>query len=133
VYVKLADVEAVCVESGAIDCASVQDSVYSEILGIPIALLGFGAYLAILGLFLLEERAALVTAYGRTLLFGMTLFGVVYSGYLSYIEGFVLKKWCLWCVSSAILMVGLFVIATTRVVSSFEEEEDEPDEEDVTT
>lgn len=115
-YVKLADKEALCVSSGSIDCFGVQNSAYSEFLGIPIALLGLGAYVTILGLFLLEDRLALLVDYGLILLFSITLFGVVYSAYLTYIEGFVLEKWCLWCVASAVLMVGLFGVSATRFV-----------------
>ena len=46
----------------------------------------------------------------------MTLFGLVFSGYLTYREVFTLQEICEWCVSSAVLMVILFVLATTRYV-----------------
>src|SRR5690606_26540997 len=108
-YVKVADKAAICAATQTIDCEGVQNSVYSEILGIPIAILGLGAYLSILGIFVLENRVSFLATYGKTLLFSFTLFGVLYSGYLTYIEGFVLEKWCMWCVASAITMLGLFV------------------------
>ncbi len=117
-YVKLADKEAICTNTGAIDCFGVQNSAYSEFLGIPIAVLGLGAYLTIFGLLWLENSVELLIDYGQIMLFSITLFGVVYSGYLTYIEGFVLEKWCLWCVASALLMVGLCGVATTRFIRS---------------
>ncbi|NDJ84813.1 MAG: hypothetical protein GYB66_02905, partial [Chloroflexi bacterium] len=48
-YTKLSDTDVICTSSGSIDCAGVQDSVYSEIAGVPIALLGLGAYVTIFG------------------------------------------------------------------------------------
>lgn len=129
-YVKLSDGEALCLASGNIDCHSVQTSSYSEIMGVPISLLGLGAYLTMLGIFLFEDRIQFLADYGLTLLFSMTLFGVAYSGYLSYVEGFVLKKWCLWCVASAFLMLGLFILSATRLMRSFAEFEDDEEEDD---
>lgn len=128
-YVKVADKEAVCVKTNTFDCNSVQTSAYSEMLGIPVAFIGLAAYGTMLGILLLERRVSLVQEYSRVLLFAMTLFGVVYSAYLTYIEAFVLEKWCLWCVASALLMVGLFVLSLTRVMNSFSDDEFEDDEE----
>lgn len=121
-YVKLADKEVICAATETIDCGAVQNSIYSSILGIPIAILGLGAYLSILGIFALEDRIGFLGEYGRVMLFSMTLFGTVYSGYLTYIEGFVLNKWCMWCVASAITMVSLFVVSMIRVMQFFNEE-----------
>jgi uncharacterized membrane protein len=129
-YVKLSDGEAICLATDKIDCHSVQTSSYSEILGIPISLLGLGAYVTMLGIFVLEDRIQFLADFGLTILFSMTLFGAVYSGYLSYVEGFVLEKWCLWCVASAFLMLGLFILSATRLQRSFAEFEDFDDEED---
>lgn len=123
-YVKLADKEAICAATETIDCGAVQNSIYSEILGIPIAILGLGAYLSILAVYVLEDRIEFLREYGRVLLFSMALFGTVYSGYLSYIEGFVLHKWCLWCVASALTMLSLFVVGIVRVLQFFNEEEE---------
>ncbi|MBI5931642.1 MAG: vitamin K epoxide reductase family protein [Chloroflexi bacterium] len=130
-YVKIADKEAVCVKSTTFDCASVQTSAYSELVGIPVAYLGLAAYATMLTVLLLETRVNLVKDYSRLLLFAMTLFGVVYSAYLTYIEAFVLDKWCLWCVSSALLMVGLFVISLVRVMDSFNEFDELEDDEEL--
>ncbi len=129
-YVKLADTEAICVATETIDCAGVQNSVYGEIMGIPISFLGLGAYLFIAALFFLEDRLTLVADYSRTLLFSTTLFGFVYSGYLTYIEGFVLHKWCLWCVASAVLMTGLFALSSVRLMRGFDDFDDDEFEDD---
>lgn len=130
-YVKVADKEAVCVKTTTFDCNSVQTSAYSEMLGISVAFIGLAAYGTMLALLLLERRISLVGEYSRLILFAMTLFGVAYSGYLTYIEAFVLEKWCLWCVSSALLMVGLFVLSLTRLMDSFNTDEEFEDDEEL--
>lgn len=122
-YTTFADEEIICVDSGQLDCNAVQSSAYSEVFGIPVAALGLGAYITFFLLLALDGRIDFITMYGRTIMFMLTLFSVIYSGYLTYIEAFVLEKWCQYCVASAILMVGLFVISTIRAWS-VEDEED---------
>ena len=78
-------------------------SSYAELLGIPVALLGVLTYLALLGTAMLiwrrlyEDLASLVQ-------FFLAAIGVAFSGYLTYIELFVLRAICPWCVLSAILI-----------------------------
>ena len=122
-YTTLADKELICVESGQLDCNAVQSSAYSEAFGIPVAALGLGAYVTFFLLLVLDGRIDFMTIYGPTILFMLTLFGVIYSAYLTYIEAFVLEKWCQYCVASAILMVGLFIISAIRAWSVEDEEE----------
>lgn len=124
-YVKVTDTSVICAETETIDCGAVQNSIYSEILGIPVAILGLGAYLTIFAIYALEDRIAFLSEYGRVLLFSIGLFGVVYSGYLTYIEGVVLHKWCLWCVASALTIVGLFGVSLVRVMRFFSDEDDD--------
>lgn len=124
-YVKLADKEVICAATATIDCNAVQNSTYSEIMGIPISVFGLGAYLTIFALFALENRVEFVTEYGKTLLFSITLFGVLYSGYLTYVEAFRLEQWCLWCVASAVTIVGLFGVSLTRLLRSMNDEDED--------
>lgn len=114
---KLADTELVCAETSSLDCNAVQSSAYSEIAGIPISVLGLGAYAAFLVLLVFENTIQIITDYGRMVMFAMALFGVVYSGYLTYIEAYVLEKWCQYCIVSALLMVGLFIISAIRALN----------------
>lgn len=93
-------------------CEKVQTSRYARFLGIPVALLGLGAYvtmfvLAMLGLqprFARERWVALA-------LFGVSAVGVVFSAYLTYLEAFVIHAWCQWCVISAILVTMIFLLS----------------------
>src|SRR5258708_28441123 len=75
-YIKLAHVEAIC--RGVGDCEAVNSSVYAEIGGVPIALLGLGAYLAILALLMLEPRVSTLRDYAPLAIFGLALTGTLY-------------------------------------------------------
>jgi uncharacterized membrane protein len=90
-------------------CSQVQKSQYSLLLGVPVALIGLLGYIAILGSLLApqSERTIFVTT---TLVLG----GFGFSLYLTYRELFTLHKICEWCVSSAVLMTLLTILAIWR-------------------
>jgi uncharacterized membrane protein len=111
-WVKITHQEAFCGGSG--ECATVANSPYSEIFGIPIAILGLGAYLVIIGLHILESRSKLWLQNAPLLIFGMTLAGTIYSAYLTYLEIWVIYAICPYCVLSAVVMTLLMIIALIR-------------------
>jgi uncharacterized membrane protein len=111
--IKLAHVEAIC--RGVGDCEAVNSSVYAQIGGIPIALLGLGAYLAILALLVLEARISVLHDYAPLAIFGLALTGTLYSAYLTYVELFVLHAVCPYCVTSALLITGIFILSVVRL------------------
>jgi uncharacterized membrane protein len=112
---ELTDITTVCIESGAFNCDVVQNSVYSKVMGIPIAVLGSVTYVVLGTLTLLEGRVGLLREYGTALVFAITLFGFLYSGWLTYIEFFQLKALCPWCLVSAALMTALFIVSGLRL------------------
>ena len=85
----------------AVDCGLVQNSVYAKLLGIPVAIVGLGGYLAIL------------------LVFGMALFGFLFTLYLTWAELFRLQTVCTWCLTSAAFMTLVFIIAIIRLIQHF--------------
>ena len=115
-YVKIVNSQVYCGTSG--QCETVNSSRFSELGGIPIAYLGLGAYIVILALLILETRGALWKENSPLALFGISLVGVIYSAYLTYIEIAVLHAICPYCVVSAIAMLLLFVIAIIRLVQA---------------
>jgi uncharacterized membrane protein len=107
--------KALC--SGVGDCETVNNSAYAEISGIPIALLGLGMYLALLALSVYGRRADPGGVPTVALaVFGISLAGVLYSAYLTYIELAVLHATCPWCVTSAILITLIFGLALRDVM-----------------
>lgn len=99
-----------CAASGN-PCEVVQTSIYSHVFGIPVSLLGAIGYVLILGTLLARDGNLM-----RTLTLGISLFGIVFSGYLTYREAFTLNEYCEWCLGSAFLMLLTFVVAVARYV-----------------
>jgi uncharacterized membrane protein len=108
VYVHYADVDPVC--NIAHGCHKVQTSAYAKLAGIPVALLGLIGYVAILAALLAPGEGARMAAA----LFALVGFG--FSMYLTYRELFTIDAICQWCVLSAILMTGLAIVCTWRLL-----------------
>lgn len=91
-------------------CETVQSSSYSTIGPIPIAMLGMGMFAALLALALLRLRGpAIVSAeHASIAAWAMLLTGILYYGYLTYVELFVLNAICQWCVASSLVALALF-------------------------
>ncbi len=113
---KISSNDRMCLGSG--DCATVNYSSYSEIYGIPIAVVGMGAYLLILVIHFFETRWRPVKKNGTLLIFGLSLVGVLFSVYLTYIEFFVIFAVCPFCFASAFFMLFIFLIAIIRLVKN---------------
>ncbi len=98
-------------------CETVNSSPYAEIGGIPIALLGAGAYIVILGMLYMEDRSPFWRDNGPLGIFVVSLAGTLYSAYLTYIEVAVIHAICLYCVVSAIAMTVVFALTLMRLIS----------------
>jgi uncharacterized membrane protein len=116
-WIKIANDKAYCLQ-GVGDCWTVNTSKYSSIYGIPVSVFGIIGYALILFVFLQEDRIAFLKRNGLNILFGLTLFGLAYSIYLTYIELFVIYAICPFCVISAAAMVGLFGLTLYRLVKT---------------
>lgn len=98
------------------DCDVVNNSVYSQLFGVPVSAIGLVGYLALLGL----AVAALWTHGGArhqilllTLL--LSLGGVGFSAYLTYLEIYVIEALCSWCVASAVVIMLFFLVSALAV------------------
>ena len=90
-------------------CETVAASVYSEVLGIPVAVWGVAFSLVLVGCSLAwwrrADRRVLLLAYGLLLL------GTLGVAYLTYLELFVIHAICAWCVGYAVTVVASLVVA----------------------
>lgn len=114
-YVKLTETPMICAAEGAFDCGTVQNSVYAELYGVPIAYLGLAVNIFILGLLAAEPRVEFLRTNGPLLLFGVVLFATLYSGYLIYLQGVVLDAWCMWCLAHEAYIFALLIVTGLRV------------------
>ena len=108
-FYKAGFIETLACGTGS--CETVQQSPWAKFLGLPVAVWGVGYYL---GVFALSFAGTLPRwADSRRLalaLLVLTTWGVVFSGYLTYLELFVIHAICRYCVVSAILAVVLFAL-----------------------
>lgn len=114
-YVKLTEVPMVCVGGGVFNCEVVQNSVYSRLLGIPIAWLGFAVYITLGAILVLEDRIAFLREYGITLFFGINLFAWLFSMWLVYVQFVLLQALCPWCLTHETIITVLFVVSVIRL------------------
>ena len=110
-YVETQAVPAICGPVG--DCNAVQSSPYARLFGVlPIGVLGAVGYLAILAAWLWGRlRSDRLATYAPLALFSMSLFGVLFSVYLTYLEPFVIGAVCAWCLTSAVIMTLLMLLS----------------------
>jgi uncharacterized membrane protein len=112
---KLTSNNSMCLGSG--DCSTVNSSPYSQVYGIPVALIGVLGYAAILAFLLLKDRAGKFFQENSLLaVFGLTVTGFVFTLYLIYLEIFVIRALCPFCITSQITMTILFIITIIRLV-----------------
>lgn len=104
---------ALCVGFGG--CEAVQTSRFAMVGALPVAVIGLAGFVAMLAvaiLRLVRRDASLDLA-----LFGMSLAGTLYVGYLTYLEVFVLGAICPWCVTAALCAVVIFAVVAREVLS----------------
>lgn len=106
-YVKLAGELPACAVLGG--CDRVNTSIYSEFMGVPVAVFGaIGSAMvtaAAIGWWRHSSRRSLLTAY----VLGLASLPVL--AYLTYLELFVIHAVCVWCVAYGLTLVAGWVIA----------------------
>ncbi|MCL6554494.1 MAG: vitamin K epoxide reductase family protein [Firmicutes bacterium] len=93
------------------DCATVAASPYARFLGVPTALWGLAAYLAVGGVAAAVAWGRTVPAWLPLLALGLAVFGVIFSLYLLWVQLAVLRAVCSWCAASDALWAILLVLA----------------------
>lgn len=114
-YVEITHTEAVCGPVG--DCNVVQQSPYARLFNLlPIGVLGVLGYLMILFCWTLSQYGPIrwrrLTTYCA---FILSLSGVIFSFYLTFLEPFVIGATCAWCIASAIIITLIFWAATGEI------------------
>jgi uncharacterized membrane protein len=98
----------------------VQQSEYAYLFGIiPIGVLGVLGYLAIGFVWILTiSGPAYLRNISTMVLWGLALFGTLFSIYLTILEPFVIGATCAWCLSSALIMTFLLWVSTPLFMQS---------------
>ena len=92
-------------------CDVVRVSQWASLFGLPTPIFGVIFYLSIL--VLLGVRLFFPQYQTVLLRYGQMLFGVVgfiESAYLTFIQAFVIRSFCTWCLISAVAATGIFTV-----------------------
>jgi uncharacterized membrane protein len=111
---KVTSNNSMCLGSG--DCSTVNASKYSEVNGIPVAVIGVLGYAAILAVHYFENRNRFFKQNGTLIIFGMALTGFLFTLWLIYVEVAILRALCPFCVTSQTAMTLIFIIAVIRLI-----------------
>jgi uncharacterized membrane protein len=111
-FVEAANASPSCGPVG--DCGAVQNSKYAILFGVlPIGILGLAGYFAILSAWLVRQFGpASLNKWSDLAIWGFCIFGVLFSAYLTFLEPFVIGATCMWCITSAVLMILLLWVTT---------------------
>jgi len=101
------------------DCDVVNRSAYAQLMGLPTASWGLLQYVTLLCLIVwqaLVRPAPKLTILG---IFGLSLSGMLFSGYLTYVEVAVIHAICMWCMASAVLITLIFILSLRMIYFEF--------------
>lgn len=91
-------------------CDDVVRSEFSKFFGVPVEILGMIYYASVAAaysvFYFYSGLAVPLAVFG---LFGLTSFSFLFSLYLTFIQAFNLKQWCVWCLASAGLSSFIFL------------------------
>jgi uncharacterized membrane protein len=98
-----------CPDTGIINCGKVTTSSYSEVFGVPLAVLGLGYFLTmfVLQLPVFWRSKLVLVRWGR---FVLSALGIPMVFWLIYAELFLLNSICLYCSVVHVLTILLFVL-----------------------
>ena len=96
------DETSFCLTGGG--CDIIKSSAYSRIYGIPVPVLGLIGYMVIWILTFLKFDKSNIK-----LIYFISVVGLSFSIYLTYIEVFILKALCSFCIISAVVMLAIFI------------------------
>jgi uncharacterized membrane protein len=124
-YIEITASTAVCGPLG--DCNAVNTSSYARLFGVlPIGVMGLIGYIAILTAWLWGRfRSDKLASSMPLILFGLSLFGTLFSISLTYLEPFVIGAVCMWCLASAIIMTALLLLSINPALQGMDEVVDE--------
>lgn len=94
-------------------CFKVQYSKYSRTLGVPNPYLGLIMLLAILVFAVLFINS--ITPFW--VIFAIISAGFLFSLYFTFIQTYVLKAFCTWCVLSALVFAVLFIVSSIKMLN----------------
>lgn len=98
------------------DCDAVIRSRYAKFLGIPLEFWGMAYFFAIVLVYLLLIFAPqLFTPNMLLLVMFFSLAAGLFSLYLLFVQAFLLRQWCIWCILTAMCSLTIAVVSLVSV------------------
>ena len=94
------------------DCDAVVKSKYGKTFGVENTIPGMAYYALVIAYALLSNRNIFKEVPVYYFIVGISFASVLFSLYLAYVQKFILKKWCIYCIVStisSILILGVLV------------------------
>jgi len=101
-------------------CDIVVRSEFSKFFGIPVEILGMLYYAGAAAAYsIFYFYSGLAVPLAVFAMFGLASFSFLFSLYLTFIQAFNLKQWCVWCLASAGLSSFIFLANVFYIKSGF--------------
>ena len=107
-YVHYSHTVPICVNGG---CETVQKSKYAELDGVPVALLGLIAYVALIATTFVR---GIVPVFASVL---TAFVGVAFSGYLLWAQLGPIGAICQWCIGNDVVISVVAVLCVVRMLT----------------
>jgi uncharacterized membrane protein len=107
-YVHYSHTAPICVSGG---CETVQKSKYAELAGVPVALLGLIAYIAII---VTTAVRGTVAAFAGVLI---SFSGVAFSAYLLWAQLGPIGAICQWCLGNDVVISIVAILCVVRMLT----------------
>lgn len=114
IFAKAGDT-GLCAAAAGFSCAEAARSVYSTVMGLPVAVLNEAFFLTLIALVGIERTWPLKFPRIPDALFASTLLAVLVSLFMAGVSAFVIDFWCPWCMVLYALNAGAFAtVAATH-------------------
>lgn len=92
------------------DCDAVVRSKYGKTFGVENTIPGMLYYALIFAYGFLLNRNVFIAMPVYYFIVGISIASVLFSLYLAYVQKFILKKWCIYCIVSTIVSIIILVL-----------------------
>ena len=113
-YTKKSHKQLVCPVGS--DCNVVVTSRYSKFLGISLeywGILYYGIIVTAYGLLIFAPQALAGPRFSVLII--LTTIAFLFSLYLLFIQAFLIRQWCIWCLLSALLSIVIFIVSLSSL------------------
>lgn len=107
-YVHYSHTVPICVNGG---CETVQKSKYAELDGVPVALLGLIAYVALIATTFVR---GILPVFASVLI---AFVGVAFSGYLLWAQLGPIGAICQWCIGNDVVITVVAILCVVRMLT----------------